>query len=88
MRISSVSSQIYWTDAGRHSIEVSELDGSHRSVLISQDLESPRGIGIDYNEGVVYWSDWGLKPRIERADMDGGRRCVLLHYRSARWHNL
>lgn len=40
--------QIYFTDAGRRSIEVSELDGSNRKVLVWQDLESPRAIAIDY----------------------------------------
>lgn len=28
--------------------------------------------------GVMYWSDWGTKPCIERADMDGGNRQRLI----------
>ena len=70
--------QIYWTDAGRHSIEVSELDGSVRSVIVWQDLESPRGIAIHYELGFLFWADWGSNPRIERADMDGENRKIIV----------
>lgn len=28
--------------------------------------------------GLMYWSDWGPAPRIERADMDGGNRRRLI----------
>lgn len=76
--IDSAGRKIYWTDSGRHSIEVSELDGSNRKVLVWQDLESPRGICIDYLDGYLFFSDWGSKPRIERADMDGERRSRIL----------
>lgn len=70
--------QIYFTDAGRHSIEVAELDGSNRKVLVWQDLEQPRGIAIDYKMGYLFFSDWGTSPRIERCDMDGERRSRII----------
>lgn len=78
MVICSVSRKIYFTDAGRRSIEVSELDGSHRKVLVWQDLESPRAIAIDYEMGYLFFSDWGTLPRIERSDMDGERRSRII----------
>ena len=69
-------SQIYWTDAGRNSIEVAELDGRNRKVLVWTELESPRAIAVHYHHGLMYWSDWGKNARIEQADMDGGNRLV------------
>ena len=36
-----------------HQIEVSDLDGSWRMVLISDDLKSPRGIAVDPRDGYV-----------------------------------
>jgi hypothetical protein len=69
-------SQIYWTDAGRNSIEVAELDGRNRKVLVWTGLESPRAIALHYHHGLMYWSDWGQNARIEQADMDGDNRLV------------
>lgn len=122
--------QIYWTDGGRNSIEVAELDGNNRKVLVwtglgnllvqTSDLElrreccaiftfcytiyffiadircgtqsiryvdvvltsnnflhftdSPRAIALHYEEGYLFWSDWGQSAKIERADMDGKNR--------------
>jgi len=37
-----------------HQIEVSDLDGSWRMVLISDDLKSPRGIAVDPRDGYVF----------------------------------
>jgi len=69
-------SQIYWTDAGRNSIEVAELDGRNRKVLVWTGLESPRAIALHYHHGLMYWSDWGKNARIEQANMDGNNRLV------------
>jgi hypothetical protein len=69
-------SQIYWTDAGRNSIEVAELDGRNRKVLVWSGLESPRAIALHYHHGLMYWSDWGKNARIEQSDMDGDNRLV------------
>lgn len=35
---------------------------------------------------VVVWTDWGLEPRIERADLDGSRRSILVS-RDVVWPN-
>lgn len=31
-----------------------------------------------FSDGYMYWSDWGAKPKIERAAMDGSMRTVLI----------
>ncbi|XP_053206741.1 low-density lipoprotein receptor-related protein 4-like [Panonychus citri] len=73
-----IGGKLYWTDAGRKRIEVSNLDGSSRKSLIWTDLDSPRAIVLHYSSGYMFWTDWGSVTRISRADMDGSRRALLL----------
>ncbi|KAB7498329.1 Low-density lipoprotein receptor-related protein 4 [Armadillidium nasatum] len=44
--------QMYWTDYGRQSIEVSELDGAYRRVLFTK-LDKPRAITTHYPTGRI-----------------------------------
>lgn len=78
MMVDSFGRKLYWTDSGRHCIEVSELNGDNRNVLLWQDIESPRGIAMDYEFGYLFWSDWGTSPRIERSDLDGEMRSRII----------
>jgi len=49
LAVDAVGRKIYWTDTGTNRIEVANLDGSMRKVLIWQNLDSPRAIAL-YNE--------------------------------------
>ena len=42
-----VTKKLYWTDAGTNRIEVSNLDGSMRSLLVWEGLDKPRDIVVD-----------------------------------------
>ena len=42
-----VSKKLYWTDSEVGRIEVANLDGSQRSVLLWEDLGQPRDIIVD-----------------------------------------
>lgn len=42
-----ITNKLYWTDSGTSRIEVSNMDGSHRALLIWEDLEKPRDIVVD-----------------------------------------
>ncbi|KAK7115082.1 very low-density lipoprotein receptor-like [Littorina saxatilis] len=42
-----ISNHIYWTDAGRLTVEVANYDGSGRRILIGYGLQIPRGIIVD-----------------------------------------
>ncbi|XP_046864726.1 low-density lipoprotein receptor-related protein 4-like [Xenia sp. Carnegie-2017] len=66
-----VTGKLYWTDAGRKRIEVSELDGRYRSTLIDTNLDMPRDIVLHPYYGEMFWTDWGVEPKIEKAGMDG-----------------
>ncbi len=68
---------LYWIDQGQYArLERSNLDGSNRALLISQDLISPTDLFVDVKTGHVYWSD-NIKDRIERCDWDGKNRQII-----------
>lgn len=42
---------LYWTDTDYNTISVVGLDGSHRTTLISTNLDEPRAIALDPRKG-------------------------------------
>ncbi|XP_070804169.1 low-density lipoprotein receptor-related protein 6 isoform X5 [Pituophis catenifer annectens] len=78
MAVDWLGKNLYWADTGTNRIEVSKLDGQHRQVLVWKDLDSPRALALDPAEGFMYWTEWGGKPKIDRAAMDGSERCTLV----------
>ncbi|CAG9761873.1 unnamed protein product [Ceutorhynchus assimilis] len=62
---------IYWTDSETNRIEVSTLDGKHRKVLFWTEIDQPRAISVVPMKGLLFWTDWGEVPKIERAGMNG-----------------
>ena len=47
LAIDWATNKIYWTDAGNDRIEVANLDGTMRTVLIWEGLDKPRDITVD-----------------------------------------
>ncbi len=77
-----VNNKIYWTDSDTKRIEVTSLDPDPiaRRVLFWEDIDQPRAIVVAPNDGVMFWSDWGEVPKIERASMNGdpaSRRIII-----------
>lgn len=33
---------------------------------------------LNFQPRYMYWTDWGNKPRIERSEMDGGKRVTII----------
>uniref|UniRef100_A0A671UNK4 Low density lipoprotein receptor-related protein 2b n=1 Tax=Sparus aurata TaxID=8175 RepID=A0A671UNK4_SPAAU len=75
-----VARNLYWTDSVMENIEVSTLDGRFRKVLLTKNVTRPRGLVLDPRNytNLMFWSDWGQNPRIERANMDGSFRQVIV----------
>ncbi|KAI1884877.1 hypothetical protein AGOR_G00214390 [Albula goreensis] len=75
-----VGKNLYWTDYILETIEVSRLDGTHRTVLVSENVTNPRALVLDPRSGIhlMFWSDWGRNPRIEKASMDGKMRNTII----------
>ncbi|KAK0410136.1 hypothetical protein QR680_004969 [Steinernema hermaphroditum] len=89
LTIDNVSKNIYWVDAGMGRISVARLDGSSQRVLLSHGLVKPRGLALDAENGKLYFSDWDdSNPRIEKANLDGSGREVLISFRAnTAWPN-
>ena len=78
LAIDWVGKNLYWCDKGSDTIEVSDLNGKHRTVLIKEGLSEPRAIAVDPLGGYMFWSDWGNRPHIGRADMNGSNQMVIM----------
>jgi hypothetical protein len=57
-------------------------DGSDRRIVVA-DCQLPDGVAIDVEAGHIYWTNMGSSPAandgsIERADLDGGNRRMLV----------
>ncbi|KAK3878186.1 hypothetical protein Pcinc_017158 [Petrolisthes cinctipes] len=63
--------KLYWTDSDTNRVEVAGLYTSHRRVLFWLNLDQPRAIALVPAEGLMFWTDWGENPKIERAGMNG-----------------
>lgn len=51
LAVDSLGRKIYWTDTGTNRIEVANMDGSMRKVLVWQNLDSPRAIALYHEMG-------------------------------------
>ena len=81
-----VARNLYWCDKGSDTIEVSNLDGKFRKVLVHDNLQEPRALTVDPIHGYLYWTDWGDNPHIGRAAMDGSGQEIIISNNLA-WPN-
>ncbi|XP_026326416.1 low-density lipoprotein receptor-related protein 6 [Hyposmocoma kahamanoa] len=63
--------KIYWTDGETNRIEVISIEQKHRKVLFWSEVDLARAIAIVPKVGLMFWTDWGEIPKIERAGMNG-----------------
>ncbi|CAG0912851.1 unnamed protein product [Notodromas monacha] len=66
-----VNDKIYWTDVGVDAIEVCNLDGSKQRRLYWKNIQDPRAIALVPSEGLLFWTEWTEKAKVERAGMHG-----------------
>lgn len=69
---------IFWTDSGTRRIEVATLDGQQRAVIAANEVDKPRAIAVHPGDAIIFWTDWGPYPKIERAEMDGSNRRSII----------
>ncbi|XP_022782783.1 low-density lipoprotein receptor-related protein 4-like isoform X2 [Stylophora pistillata] len=79
LAVDSVGRNLYWTNAGKSMLEVSKLDGSRRMALMTHNINQPRDIILDVYKGVMYWTNQGSNPKIEKAEMTGRKRVVIVN---------
>ncbi|XP_043266975.1 nidogen isoform X2 [Venturia canescens] len=80
LSIDWVSRNIFWTDSGKATLEVANMDTKKRKVLASTGLVNPRGIAVHPYRGKIFWSDWNRNaPKLEWSNEDGSGREIYLH---------
>ncbi|XP_070556143.1 low-density lipoprotein receptor-related protein 4-like [Ptychodera flava] len=73
-----LANNLYWTDSNRKAIYVSKLDGSFKTVLVSENVDMPHGIAVYPSEQSLFWTDKGSSPRIEKSALSGRQRSVFI----------
>ena len=62
-------STLYWSDLGAVAkIERSRLDGTERSIFVSEGLDKPLGLSVDLVDKRLYWVD-DFRDSIESVDL-------------------
>ena len=74
---------MYWIDQSQSNPRIMKawMDASNTSIKTvfnrSIDIQSPRGLAIDYEAQVLYWTDDALQ-RISTIDLHTGNRTILV----------
>ncbi|XP_025083522.1 low-density lipoprotein receptor-related protein 5-like isoform X2 [Pomacea canaliculata] len=76
--VDSLSRLIFYTDAGNKVIGMITMYSNTHRIVINSSLDMPKDIELDKRNGVIYWSDRGATPTIERANYDGTGRQTLV----------
>lgn len=82
-----INRKLFWTDAGRQTINVIHLNGTNRRALIATGHDKPRAIILDPINDYLYWSDWGSSAQILRARMSDGLRKEVIIKSDLIWPN-
>ena len=68
---------MFWTDWGSTPhIGRAGLDGQDAVTIVTEGIEWPNGIALDYDEQRIFWADARLR-RLESSDINGNNRHVI-----------
>ncbi|XP_053386774.1 protein sidekick-1-like isoform X2 [Mercenaria mercenaria] len=72
---------VYWTNWNNEEPKIQRMNliGEDVEAIITKNIRFPNGLTIDHKAKKLYWSDAGLD-KIERCDMDGSNRVVIINY--------
>ncbi|XP_076456135.1 uncharacterized protein LOC143290513 isoform X2 [Babylonia areolata] len=79
LAVDPLSRLIFYTDAGRDIIAMLTMSAFAHKTIINTSLDQPRAIVLNTADGVMFWTDWGAAPKIERASYDGSDRRTLVN---------
>lgn len=82
MAVDWIGRNLYWVDSSLDTLEVASLNPPyHRTILIAQNLSQPRGLALDPRPNIrfLFWTDWGIHPSVQRSDLDGQNRKILVN---------
>ncbi|CAI9624719.1 unnamed protein product, partial [Staurois parvus] len=72
-----IHKRIYYSDYLNQTISSMALNGSDRTVIAR--VPRPRAIMLDPCRGYMYWTDWGMNAKIERATLGGNFRTAIVN---------
>ncbi|RXG68624.1 Low-density lipoprotein receptor 1 [Armadillidium vulgare] len=78
---------VYYTDTKKSAVNLLSWDAQHFKTLATEELGHPRAIAVAPFKGYVYWTDWGLDAKIERAMLDGSDRKAIVTEPHVAWPN-
>ncbi|XP_076456068.1 low-density lipoprotein receptor-related protein 6-like [Babylonia areolata] len=79
LAVDPLSRLIFYTDTGRDLIAMLTMSTFAHRTIINTDLDQPRAIVLHTADGVMFWTDWGAAPKIERANYDASDRRTLVN---------
>ncbi|XP_025113550.1 uncharacterized protein LOC112575757 [Pomacea canaliculata] len=77
--VDSTSGLIFYSDTGLNLIVLMTISGFDQKTIVNSDLDEPRDIVVDPQNGVLFWTDWGARAKIERANYDGTSRQTIIN---------
>nr|XP_002731178.1 PREDICTED: low-density lipoprotein receptor-related protein 5-like [Saccoglossus kowalevskii] len=75
-----ISGNVYWSDMHYNWIKVTDSTGSKQQIVIKSGLDIPRAVVVYPQRGLLFWTDWGSEPKIEKSNLAGYNRQTLVHY--------
>ena len=76
LTIEQSTNRLYWADAKLDTIEVSDLNGGNRRVVLSSAADF-HPFGLTVYQGMLYWTDWNDKS-VSRFDLSNGNRDLII----------
>ncbi|XP_071957146.1 low-density lipoprotein receptor-related protein 2-like [Antedon mediterranea] len=74
-----LAKNIYYIDQSYNWIFLMNHRDKQRYIMLVRDgLDKPRGIAVHPTKGLLFWSDCGKVPKIEKSNLDGTNRTELI----------
>ena len=76
LTIDKTTNLLYWADAKLDKIEVSDLNGGNRRLILSSSADV-HPFGLTLYQGMLYWTDWNTKS-ISRFNLSNGDQETMI----------
>ncbi|XP_060086223.1 prolow-density lipoprotein receptor-related protein 1-like [Ylistrum balloti] len=77
--IDDVRGLVFWTDQDFNAIMMARISNlTQHSVIVDSFLDTPGGIAVHPEAALLFWTDFGTLPKIERSTLIGRERRTLV----------
>ena len=77
LTIHQATNRVFWADAKLDKIEVSDLDGGNRQLIMSSAANiHPYGLAV--YQDMLYWTDWNTKS-VSRFNLSSGNQEIVIN---------